>query len=72
MTMTELEQLMPQVDVRVNQLARTPFWNEELNDPDQYADTSFEIECVALSQIAQIDINTAYSLLCQYYENETL
>ena len=72
MTTAELEQLMPQVDVRVNQLARTPFWNEELNDPDQYADVSFELECVALSEIAQIDQDVACELLCQYYENETL
>ena len=72
MTMLELERLMPRVDARAIELARTTFWNEELGDPDQYADTSFEIECVALSQVAQIDVNTAYSLLCQYYENETL
>ena len=72
MTMTELERLMPAVDARARELSRSAFWNEELGDPDQYADVSFEVECVALSEIAQIDVNTAYSLLCQYYENETL
>lgn len=69
MTTAELEQLMPAVEARASELARSPFWNDELSDSDQYADTSFEIECVALSQVAQIDVNTAYSLLCEYYEN---
>ena len=68
MTMTELERLMPAVDARARELSRSPFWNYELGDPDQYADTSFEIEIVALSQIAQIDQDVAYELLCQYYE----
>ena len=72
MTMAELEQLMPAVDARARELSRTPFWSEELNDSDQYADVSFELECVALSEIAQIDQDVAYELLCQYYENETL
>ena len=48
-------------------LCASPTITYELGDSDQAADVSFEIEIIALSEIAQIDQNVAYELLCQYY-----